>query len=46
MRNIKQTIIKNYAYYFFSDMINIKTFDSDLLYIGKESYKYNDIYYI
>ena len=29
MRNIKQTIIKNYAYYFFSDMINIKTFDSD-----------------
>ena len=27
-------------------MVNIKTFDSDLLKIGKKSYKNNDIYHI
>ena len=31
MRNIKQINIKNHAYYFFNDMINIKDFDSSLI---------------
>ena len=30
MGTIKQIDIKNRTYYFYSDMINIKTFDSDL----------------
>ena len=43
---IKQINIKNRAYYFFNDMINIKNFDSSLLKIDKNSYKNIDIYYI
>ena len=39
MRNIKQIDIKNFTYYFFNDMINIKNFDSSLLKIYKKSYK-------
>ena len=31
MRNIKQIDIKNHAYYFFNDIINIKDFDSSLI---------------
>ena len=46
MGNIKQINIKNRIYYFFNDIINIKDFDSNLLKIGKKSYKNNDIYYI
>ena len=46
MKNIKQVNIKNLTYYFFSDMINIKDFDSSLLKIDKTSYKNNDIYHI
>ena len=37
MGNIKEISIKNRAYYFFSDMINIKNFDSNLLKIDKKS---------
>ena len=37
MENIKQINIKNHAYYFFNDMINIKNFDSSLLKIDKIS---------
>ena len=37
MENIKQINIKNHAYYFFNDMINIKNFDSSLLKIDKKS---------
>ena len=37
MGNIKEISIKNRAYYFFSDMINIKKFDSNLLKIDKKS---------
>ena len=44
--NIKERNIKNRAYYFFDDMINIKNFDSDLLRIDRKSYRYIDIYYI
>ena len=46
MGNIKEISIKNRTYYFFSDMINIKNFDSNLLKIDKKSYKSNGIYYI
>ena len=38
--------IKNRTYYFFSDMINISNFDSDLLKMNKKSYSNIDIYYI
>ena len=30
MRTIKQIDIKNPTYYFYNDMVDIKTFDSDL----------------
>ena len=46
MGNIKEINIKNRAYYFFDDMINIKNFDSNLLKIDKKLYKNIDIYYI
>ena len=46
MRSIKEISIKYRTYYFFNDMINTKNFDSNLLKIGKTSYKNNDIYYI
>ena len=41
MGAVKQIDIKNRTYYFYNDMIDIKTFDSDLLKIDKKSY--NDI---
>ena len=37
MGNIKQIIIKNWTYYFFNDIINIKDFDSSLLETDKKS---------
>ena len=40
MGNIKQIYIKNRTYYFFNAIINIKDFDSSLLKIDKNSYKY------
>ena len=46
---VKQIDIKNRTYYFYSDMINIKKFDSNLLKIDKKSYKdigINNIGYI
>ena len=46
MGSIKQINIKNRTYYFFNDITNIKNFDSNLLKIGKKSYKNIDIYYI
>ena len=42
----KEINIKNRTYYFFDDMINIKSFDSNLLKIGKNSYKNIHVYYI
>ena len=42
----KEINIKNQAYYFFDDMINIKKIHSNLLKIHKKSYKDIDIYYI
>ena len=46
METIKQIDIKNRTYLFYSDMIDIKTFDSDLLQIDKRSYKDIGIYNI
>ena len=46
MGTIKQIDIKNRTYYFYNNMINIKTFDSDLLKIDKKSYKDIGIYNI
>ena len=46
MGTVKQIDIKNRTYYFYIDMIDIKTFDSDLLKIDKKSYKDNGIYNI
>ena len=46
MGTIKKIDIKNRTYYFYNDMIDIKTFDSDLLKIDKKSYKDIGIYNI
>ena len=44
--DVKIIDIKNRTYYFFSGMIDIKNFESNLLKIDKKSCKYTDIYYI
>ena len=44
MENNKQINVKNWAYYLFNDMINIKDFDSSLLKTSKKSYKNIAIY--
>ena len=46
MGNVKEINIKNRAWYFFDDMINIKDFDSNLLKIDKKSYKNTDSDYV
>ena len=46
MGDIKDKNIKNRAYYFFDDMINIKHFDSDLLKINKNSYENINVYHV
>ena len=46
MGKVKQIEIKNRAYYFYNDIINIKTFDSNFLKVDKKSYSDIDIYYI
>ena len=43
---VKQIDIKNWTYYFYNDMVNIKNFDSNLLKIDKKSYKDTGIYNI
>ena len=44
MGTVKQINIKDRTYYFYNDMIDIKTFDSDLLKIDKKSYEDIGIY--
>ena len=44
MGSIKEIDIKNRAYYFYDNMINMKSFDSSLLKIDKRSHKNIDIY--
>ena len=46
MGDVKEINIKNRKYYLFDDMIDIKDFRSNLLKIGKKSYKNSDICYI
>ena len=46
MGTIKQINIKNETYYFYNDIIDIKTFDSNMLKLDKKSYKNLDIYNI
>ena len=46
MGTIKEINIKNQTYYFYNDIIVIKTFDSNNLKLEKKSYKDLDIYNI
>ena len=46
MGEVKQINIKNWTYYFYNDIIDLKDFDAKLLKIDKKSYKNIDIYYI
>ena len=46
MGKVKELKIKNWTYYYFNDIINIKDFHSNLLRIDKKQYKDIDIYYI
>ena len=46
MRTVKQIDIKNRTYYFYNDIIDIKSFDPILLTIDKKSYKDISIYNI
>ena len=44
MGETKQINIKNRTYYFYNDIIDIETFDSNMLKLDKKSYKNLDIY--
>ena len=46
MKEIRQINIKNQAYYFYNDQMDLKYFDTSLLKIDKKDYKDIDIYYI
>ena len=46
MGSLKERNIKNRTYYFYSDIIYIETFDSNMLKLDKKSYKNLDIYNI
>ena len=46
MGSIKEISIKNRTYYFYNDIIDIETFDSNNLKLDKKSYKDLDIYNI
>ena len=46
MGSIKEINIKNRTYYFYNDIIHIKTFDSKNLKLDKKKYKDLDIYNI
>ena len=43
MEMVKQINIKNRTYYFYSDIIDLENFKSNLLKIDKKSYKNIDI---
>ena len=43
MRSLKQINIKNRTYYFYNDIIDIETLDSNMLKLDKKSYKNLDI---
>ena len=46
MGTVKQIDIKNWTYYFYNDIIDLKSFKSNLLKIDKKSYKDIGIYNI
>ena len=46
METMEQMNIKNRTYYFYNDIIDIETFDSNNLKLDKKSYKDLDIYNI
>ena len=46
MVTTKQMNIKNRTYYFYDDMVNIKTFDPNLLKLGEKSFENIGVYYI
>ena len=46
MGTIKQIMIKNHTYYFYNNIIDIETFDSNILKLDKKSYKNLDSYNI
>ena len=46
MRKVRDLNIKNQAYYYFDDMIDIRKFEPNLLKIDKKSHKDFNIYYI
>ena len=43
---IKDTDVKNHTYYFFDDIIDIRSFDANKIKIDEKSYKNILIYYI
>ena len=46
MGEVKQINLKNLTYYFYSDIVNLKDFEPNLLKIDKNSCKNIDLYYI
>ena len=46
MGEVRQIAIKNWIYYFYNDIIDLKNFESNLLKIDKKHSKIIDIYYI
>ena len=46
MKSTKQINIKDRTYYFYNDIIGIKTFDSNMLKVDKKTYKNLDIFTI
>ena len=46
MKTTEEINIKNRTYYFYNDIINIETFDSNMLKLDKKAYKNLDIYNI
>ena len=46
MGEVKEIHFKNWIYYFYNDIINLRKFDAGLLKIGKKSDKSIDIYNI
>ena len=46
MGSIKEINVKNRTYYFYNDIIDIETFDSNMLKLDKKTYKNLDIYNI
>ena len=45
MGEVKQIDIKNWAYYFYKDITDLRNFEPNLLEIDKKSYKNIDTYY-